>query len=442
MSKIEKKPTDSGRTEKKLEFGKEVAAVNLELILFNSTKINEGNNGIIKSIRVEDMGEAMISYLESLHPGFSKREDVAVKLIKIYSHGVGRHEFEMQQTSYDIMEKNSSSNLPLAKIPKPLFYAELTIASPILKEKLLADGLSNFDDKVEILIMDMIPGEDLATHLYRRVVKIVEDSPKYKNKSHLLDKPTDQMSISELHRIVGEVVGYSQPGGKHRSDEMNQFEAQMVKTDNVKKLISFLKNNDFTLKKEWLDKIENTIRALHQGGVFHRDLHERNVMLDPEHDDVYLLDFGSTIKINPSSSEDVYEDDINGRRPNDLSIISAWKEITTTKSEDMSLEIIKLGKELDSFAARIISRDKSIQTKIESEVAGGKQIDEVVDQKTAELTKDIGDTHWKIKLALIKLTARNNRQLAEAYLRRMEEDPLISLPYKKMISSLKTIINQ
>lgn len=431
----------SNNDQEDINFGRELAAMNLEVLLYRSKKINEGNNGIINILMLEDMDQEMINFLETLSPGFSKRESVAVKLIKIYSQGVGKHEYEMQSAAYDAMLASETAELPYAKIPKPLFYKEVEIASPELKQKLIAEGLQSVGDKIEVLIMDLLPGEDLATHIHRQVVKIAKDNPKFQGIQHLLDKEVQDMSLAELQSAVGVIVGQSKPGGNHRDADMNQFENLIVKTENSKKTITFLKKNGYVLNKEWLNKIENTVNTLHDKGIFHRDLHERNVMVNPDNNEVYILDFGTSIKINPASSEDVYED-LSGRKPDDMNIVTLWKELTTTDEEDQQNKLNKFNDELNRLALRITNKDTGINIRLYQSLTSSTPLNTTVEQLTSGLTNDRGDTYWKIKLTLVKLAAKEDFSAAIKCLDLMANDANTGIPASKMISMLRSILDK
>lgn len=442
MSKIDKPPVPSVARRSEQKDPKELVGAVIEYMLLDAEKINEGNNGIIKIMDVRQLPRELIEYLNDINPNFfSERNQIAIKILKIYSEGVGRHEYEMQRQSYEAVTKKIKDAIPLAMIPEPLFYKELTIQSEDVKRRLREEGLQQFDNKIEIIIMDLLPGEDMATYLYRQVVKIAEQDPELAKELLHRGAKAEEMNLGELQSTVHRILDFRKPGGKHRTDHDNEVEEEAVKRDNADKLIGFLKKRGFTINKEWIEKINNTISILHQSGIYHRDLHERNVMIDEKNNEIYILDFGSARSFHAEQGEDVYEE-VDGRRPNDLSVVKTWGQLITSKEDDSRIALDKISADLDRLINKMLAKEPDMLKKIhESLAANHTSLDKLITEAATSFTSAHGDTYWRIKAALAKELAKEHRQIALDYVAEQINDktlpPFAANLFRKLDSLLQ-----
>ncbi len=162
----------------------------LEAVLLNGTKIDEGSQGVVFEINLIDCPDEFKKYI------FGKSADIpqeklAAKILKIYFQGQGKHEAEMQQRAFEIIDKEQNEDL--AKIPEMLFYKELKIKTRTLQDKLKNSGVK-FSNQIEIIFMDYIEGEDLATYIYKKILDNhpdVEDNPRLSERRKMLKEHPD-----------------------------------------------------------------------------------------------------------------------------------------------------------------------------------------------------------------------------------------------------------
>ena len=280
---------------------------------------------------------------------------------------MGKREYEAQKKAFDIINaQEDKSNL--ASIPEPLFYSDMTIKDPLAIEKLKQEGMGNFDNKIEIIIMDLIPGEDLATFLYRSVLSVAKEKPETQKIISQSNLEIDKLSINDLIAEVSRVLDFRRAGGQHRDEAERLFEEDKVKRENAKKIATFLKRNNAIINSRWLEKIENTVNILHKNNFYHRDLHERNVMISPDGEIVSILDFGSS-KLVPQGQEDVVYDSTGSRRPDDLMIVKMWESNTTTQKEDRDMELETFVDELKNLKNKLEKRSNPIWEKIKNAIS-------------------------------------------------------------------------
>lgn len=141
--------------------------------------------------------------------------------------------------------------------------------------------------------MEFIPGKDMATLMYAFVLR------SYGFDDHRINL----MNFEEMHAYVAQQLDFRAPGRKGRTESEREHERLQLEEENYeKKLLPYLRKKGFSIAPEIVQKIARTIEALHAGGVFHNDLHERNIMFDEEYrpgdtdTQVTFVDFGSSKK--------------------------------------------------------------------------------------------------------------------------------------------------
>ena len=351
----EEKGEDDGLAAEEMEEEdrREIMELIMENFILQSKKINEGNNGIIKALDLrkirDELPLKLVEYITKKSPDFfSERDDLAIKMLKVYNRGDGKREFEAQKRAHEIITKEQETNpeASLAGVPTPLIFEELTVVDEETQAILKNDGLKSLTDKVEILIMDLIPGEDMATHIYEEVVK-------RSGKLAHLRGSLEEIPLNDLIEEVSSALGFVEAGGKHRDEDLKVFEEEAVRNENVEKIVRFLKQSGFTLDKDILNKVENTIKLLHKNGLYHRDLHERNIMMVG--DEVKIIDFGSAKEVPAGTEEDMYEE--GGKRlvPDEM-VLERYKPLTTTFEEDQQKEVKELVQKLDGLKDMISKR--------------------------------------------------------------------------------------
>lgn len=279
-------------------------------ILNNYSKIDEGHNGVMASIDLNEVrnnffkglvdkgleGYEQIFYdCFDLKPEQEMTDEVAVKMLKIYSYEKGEHEVDMQKRAYDLINQAESPE-ELFAIPKIYFNLAVdTKQNKFLETKLQKDGIGVADHNVYMMGMERVKGNDLMTHLYKEILK---------NEGDYVSESIDKMSFSELERIAGFYVGgFEVAGAKSRNEGERNFEQAQVSRENESRVIDYLKKNGLQLPKAMFDKLDNGFKLLHKQNIYHRDAHARNIMFDydegGEIKGVWLVDFGTAKEISP-----------------------------------------------------------------------------------------------------------------------------------------------
>lgn len=283
-----KKPEAPERTPEE-----EAVLIKFEALLLQAEKINEGAEGIIAKV---DLSKADKELREFMLGEAELPEEHVIKLLKVYRPGNAKAEYEAQSAAYEALSGLEGA----AQVPKPYLYKDVPIKTPELKERLETRFGGAGGDSVEIMVMDLIDGDDLATAMYREVIR--RDTRKF---VHVKDR-VDEMDFDELQRRVQQGLGFDRPGGKARSAEERAFEEQRVFQANAELLYDDLKKKDFALDPEVRQKIKKALEVLHEKSVFHRDLHLRNVMLGKS-GEVYLIDFGKASVGGGADRSEIYQ---------------------------------------------------------------------------------------------------------------------------------------
>jgi hypothetical protein len=322
-----------------------------KISLLKAVTINQGNNGLIKKIETDALPPELIDYFEKEQRIELRGKDSLVfKMIKVYTNGVGKNEFETQKKSYELVKDvaEEGNQDEYAKVPHPYIYRELTIDEN-LKQLLKAEGLDFNQDKIEILVMDFVEGEDFATHLYKEVLR------RHKGSVHLKDH-LDEMRLDEIIDEVARVLRFEAPGGKSRDEGIRKFEEKIVMNENADKIIKFLEKNGFTLDPSFMTKIRNTINLWHEHGIYHRDLHERNTIVSSK--DVYIIDFGESISDGSKKDADnLYQNPLKSKALiKDEFILERYKRLVKSDS-GLDKRVSLLTNDLDSLK-KIIFEDE------------------------------------------------------------------------------------
>jgi serine/threonine protein kinase len=324
------------------------AAVN-EILEHKARKINEGQNGII--FRLEGVAEEVSAKLASA--GYSVSNEQIAKVLKISKKGAGEHEYRMQQKALHIIESSvQDDSVSFAKVPTLHGYCELPITEEVRK-KLQVFGFDSSNKRADIIFMDYIDGPDLATALYREVVK------RHPRTVHLKDS-VHELDFQELHKEVSSALGFTMPGGKARDANERIIEQYRIMQMNMERLVVFLNKSGFRLNPSIPKQISATIDLFHKNGLCLRDAHHRNFLVEGDIEagsdgeerpcKVYAIDFGSAVEFDGRYMEDVYIDNVSGSRfPNDETIVAQLRQFV-------------LKKELSS----IWGKDESLHRRIES----------------------------------------------------------------------------
>ncbi|HCC23847.1 TPA: hypothetical protein DF272_06765 [Candidatus Falkowbacteria bacterium] len=299
--------------------------IQLELLVTKyARKVNEGNNGIICYLDVRSI--KAVSQLVAIlaEHGIQFETEQAMKILKVYKPGSGRYEFEQQMRAYDLIKQKADPSL--AQVPKPILFYELPI-TPETKSIIESMGVEIVEDKVELILMDFIPGVDIATMLYREVAM------RHPKLVHLQDK-LEELSFSELQRHVFEALELKAPGGKGSTEGERAYEERLVSNENEKNLYEYLERDGYVFPETILNVLSTTIEWFHQNNFYLRDFHHRNAMVvdNDGQPSVYILDFGLAASVDDGSdpytdkrSDAVYLDD--------FAVIRSLEGLSESKNE-------------------------------------------------------------------------------------------------------------
>lgn len=274
------------------------------------SKFNEGNNGMILKMRVEDMPHDLVEGLKK--NGIELGDEKVAKILKIYSGGKGRREFEMQKKAHELIEAQPDKD-KYARVPKPYFFRDLAVGKEA-QEKLRGMNDKGYgSDRVEMFMMDYVPGDDVATVLYKEVIKRHE-------KTVDVAPHVNDLSFADLQDRVFQALNFSVPGGKSRDAGARELEMRKVFGENAEKLDTYLERRGFRIDPAVVAQMENTMNLFHKNGLAFRDGHQRNFMISGDYSaapagtakerppQVYVIDFGAATELEGRRLEDVFRE--------------------------------------------------------------------------------------------------------------------------------------
>lgn len=299
------------------------AALN-EILEYRARKINEGQNGII--FRLQGVAEEVSQKLADA--GYSVSNEQIAKVLKISKKGAGEHEYRMQQKALHVLEAVEDDKA-YAKVPALHGYCELPVTESV-KDRLETFGFDSSNKRADIIFMDYINGPDLATALYREVVK------RHPRTVHLKDVVQD-LDFNELQKEVSGALGFTVPGGKGKDETERMVEQYRVMQMNMERLVMFLKRSGFRLNPAIPKQIHATMDLFHKNGLCLRDAHHRNFLVTGDLEagssgeekpcQVYAIDFGSASEFKGRYTEEVYVDTVSGVRfPSDETIVGQLRQ--------------------------------------------------------------------------------------------------------------------
>lgn len=342
---------------------KDVLEGALEAALLQAQKINEGANGIIAKVDFRKLPEDL---RHRLLGDVDIPDESVIKLMKFYRPGSGKKEFEAQRMIHEAL----SGVEGVASVPKPYLYYDLEIRTPELRQALSKNiQLESFNDRVEVFIMDYIEGDDLVTQFFREIVR---RHPRFRHKSAV----ADELTYSELESMVPGKIGYDRPGGKGKSLFEQQVEKQEVYNRNAQKLKAALKDIQFSVDPALYAMLKKTMDELHSKGIFHRDLHERNIMIGKD-GKLFLIDFGTALFARQERySVDPYE----GGMLNDDYLLTLLESFVPMGIEDAPEEL----REVVDIDSQV-----EIQLKNARNLFRDREIEQISDKMIANIIKNI-----------------------------------------------------
>ena len=239
----------------------------IEEMVIGGEFVGSGYDGIVLKFDSRQLNEEEAHFIKE--NGIGIEEDVAaLKILKVYQPLAGELEFKAQKIASNILNNNPE----LASVPEVLALKDIKIHEEA-KSRLTSRGAS-LDDEAEIILMDYIDGRDMSTIFYDYVL----------SKSGFDEDFLKDMTFSQKYSEVANLLNFSMP------EDITKRNIQIT-LQNEEKLVAFLMKNNFPLDRQVIEKLEKSLEALRENGIFHNDLHGRNIMIDKD-GKVFIIDFG------------------------------------------------------------------------------------------------------------------------------------------------------
>lgn len=325
---LEKKSEQSEKTviENLLEKMFDLKAVN---------KINEGHHGIILELDFTDLSPTeKEEFCQYFNIPISEEGEVTIKMLKLYEPEKAEREFNCQVKAAELINQQNSLSEKVG-VPECYFGGEISLTDSAIKEKLKSIGVDTKSDNFGVIMMDFIKGEDLGIYCYREFIKANFDEFKQKNgieseiKTEDYDLYLNGLSIDDLilncHEILGRKAKY------HYLD--NSYEAKKERSEISISILTKIENQGL-INQESISALREAIKLLNSQGIFHRDLHLRNLVKDSA-GKIFVVDFGSAvIKEGPIDNLDsVYISDDGEIMQKDESILNFLNRLAVTPEE-------------------------------------------------------------------------------------------------------------
>jgi hypothetical protein len=247
-----------------------------EHLIRDNVPVDSGQEALIYRMSGSELDDRTKTLLAETGMDFDK--DSAVKVLKVFSPGKAKYEYEYQKKAYQIVEaERKKGRTDLAWVPKPTDLRTLHISAET-KDVLNKMGAKLSNNQVEIFSMDFVEGEDLQEIFYRWILKHVPPE-----KSFLVTADPDTASFEQLHRDVSSILEFGHLGPQGTAETDNELKARR------NKVLTFLKRTGYKIGGDVIEKIRNTRELLRENKVFHNDEHERNFMLQGK--ELFLIDF-------------------------------------------------------------------------------------------------------------------------------------------------------
>lgn len=292
------KENRAGDRERKLE-------VALLDALVYGQRVNEGMNGAIFRIDLENLPKEDAAI--ALDAGiFGERDAIsAIKVLKVYRENAASSEYKNHRLVDGVLQDASRRGLRVASVPE--LYALHTIHLPNKEAhdayKALT-GMPDLSERVSCIGMEFIEGEDLGSFLWRQygmalirrclqlglsgaetmadALKALEYPSDYHYVRGLVDGIQKRLvALPEANHLVLEVA----PPPRNDAERIKVFQASQR---NMRRMISVLKADGFAIDRSIYQVISTTIQACRDAGIALLDCHERNIMITPRNEVVFI----------------------------------------------------------------------------------------------------------------------------------------------------------
>lgn len=277
---MESHKTERPKTENQESHGS-IEAV-FEHMLQEGQELGAGKDGIVFKVDLASLQEDERYLLAEGHVITSVDEvnAMAAKILKVYNPELGEHEFQMQKKAREMLSREEN----VARIPNTTTARDQRISTET--QNYLNSHGAELKDRAEIIMMDYIEGQDLGDMMYDFALQQMGHEDEY----------ITDLSYSQKEQIVGQALGFERPDvdSAYTLEEKESAQARTFDR-NEDKLFKYLKREGFKLDPSIFEKVDNAVRILNQKGLYHNDLHKRNVMVGTD-GEVYIIDFGRADK--------------------------------------------------------------------------------------------------------------------------------------------------
>lgn len=236
-------------------------------LLRSSEYVDHGKDGVILKINPDSISDEDKERWQTVFEvDFS--EGAAIKALKVFNPEMANRELFFQKKAYDVLKGGDRG---LAGVPKILVNevidAELTdeVASMIPH---------TVSRRTNFMVMEWVHGTDMATGLFRSLWKILSEEQGLEYS----DEELESKDISNLAREVFSMMKLQVP---EMSLETGVGE-MLLMNQLVKKLSIKLRRSGKELNPFFINQVINAIRSLSANGIYHNDLHARNIICDGE----------------------------------------------------------------------------------------------------------------------------------------------------------------
>lgn len=273
--------------------------------LLEHAPVNSGTKALIFKVEAEEIPEEVREKYSQIG---SKNSNAALKVLKVYSRGKGQAEFDAQTRAYQMVEEARRKGQDVALVPTPLEWQEVRIEDET-KEVLNNEGGQLHSNEAELLVMDFVEGEDLATVFYKW---IVEHAPV--DKQHIVQNVSPH-NFEDLQRAVAEILDFIKPGGRSFNEAARAGEEKRATNMNAEKTYRFLRKTGFRINPKIITQIKNTFRVFKENSFYHNDDHERNFMVTGDYSgngeaQAYVVDFDKAGDLAEGQSGDFRIDNL------------------------------------------------------------------------------------------------------------------------------------
>ncbi len=316
---------------------RDIAEAHIVSMLDHYRRVNEGANAIIGLVNFSELDDRLVNYF--FHDQGKEKpenEKFALKMLKVYSDpNMAREEGERQTKAREILLKNPIEGV---NVPEVYFCDTVPVLSETLKNHLEAEGIDIEKEGVGVVLMDFVEGEDMMSYVYKDIIKQFQEVRPEQNETLLKFKP--ELAEVDTHLEHGDEIDFFKLEDRASlaldlKVARDSSAKREVRDENTKKIIKFLSDSGYIFDENVIERLRRAINVLHKNGLFHRDLHERNIMFTFDDagviETVSLIDFGMSVIVEPGET-DVYHEG-NKAYPDDGYVISEFSKLVKSKEE-------------------------------------------------------------------------------------------------------------